>query len=997
MLSLPCFYFPPPPAGYDLTNRTSTNFIHFYLLSIALGTNNLLQSTNCTNQISMAAVITVDDLLGQVPYKARFERCSNIVLAHVANKITLSGGGVFSQVLGINPLEVQKVCTEAIGSKWHQVYALLCKWKSKLGSEATYVKLIKALWALNNHDLAEEVTTCLCSPPQWLEFLELFRTYLQECYLQMPPPCALLWPLVDKMDFIEPTMVLHIAAHDQPSEKVQVKDIFKAGIYHGQRKVTLLEGPAGSGKSSLVWHIEQMWADEKLFQDFSLVIHVSLRNEAIQTATSLAEVIPYPSDDVRKAIAQYIKAYNGNGVAFVFEEWEEAFLKLGNSFVLEMLHGVAEVRNASILITSRPIAATSLHTAISSKIILQGFSERQVEQYFYRNQDHSDLSTYMSYGRLLLSNPFVAGLCHLPLNSAIIILLLEAYKTSSAHYNLPQTRNELWKSLILNVMVRQIDELDESLKDFESLPAEMKQKFNHLCAIAFGCSIYSKSFTMEEFTETFGLVLRKPVVTPSGCSQDYTFVHSCIQEFLAALHMASLPQEQQIRAAERVYTERPLSQVLLFFAGVANKKDVVRVLSALVCYYQARKQSTPTLKLLVNDPDYRQRLTLLQLVRCVYELQLPDICYALSYVLTSVHSIEYLGKSLLSFPRSIEIGDCTCVGYFLANSCMNVPIAFDISWCAIGNLGVRLIAEQFTLTTKSKRKESNSVVLPSDWLSQSGGVLGGLVVGLRKSQSRYYWQQATNADMSFVLCSCQITHEGVRTLCRLAQSMQFISELQLSSNLFPPFSDIPAALKILIETLSRTPTLISLDFASNSLRPQHAWFLALLIAASARLQHIYINQNYIGSGILILAAAFGLNRSLRLIALSGCHINDTGLLSLGDNLCRSSTLEVLTVPDNGYDLSTFMKFLLRLQYCPCLKYVSHSLALSNTEKQLISQINHRRCKQGFPKINVTTQRESLKKGQETRMFLQNYQKSPKANKDAWNDPEMNKFIDENFS
>ena len=944
----------------------------------------------------MATDITVEDLLGRVAYNLRSEKCSNVVLAHIANEITVSGGGVLSQVLGISPQEVQEVCTEAIGSKWHQVYALLRKWKCNVGSEATYAKLIRVLWALNNRSLAEEVATCLCAPPQWLEFLELFRMYLQECYLQMPPPCALTWPLVNEMDFIEPTMVVHdISA--QPSEKVQVKDIFKAGIYHGRRKVTLLEGSAGSGKSSLVWHIEQKWADEKLFQDFFLVIHVSLRNEAVQAATSLAEVIPYPSDDVRKAIADYIEGCNGNGVAFVFEEWEEAVSKLENSFVVEMLQGVAKVRNASILVTSRPVAATSLHTVISSKILLQGFSERQVEQYFYRNQDHSDLSSYMSYGRLLLGNPFVASLCHLPLNSAITILLLEAYKTSIAHYNLPQTRNELWKSLILNIMVRQIDELDESLEDFESLPTEMKQKFDHLCAIAFDCSINSKSFTMEEFTETFGLVQRKQVITPSGYSQDFTFLHSSIQEFLAAIHMLSLPREQQIRAAVRVQKERPLSQVMLFFSGVAKRKDVIPVLSALICCYQARKQSTPDLKLLVNDPDHHQRLTLLQLVRCVYELQLPDICYTVSFILTSVHGVEYLGKSLLSFPRSIEIGDCTCIGYFLANSFMNIPIAVDISWCAIGNLGVRLIVDQFSLNTKPKRRESSNIVLPSAWLSQSGGVLGELVVGLRKSRSRYYWEQTTNADVSLVLCSCQITHEGVHTLCRLVKSVQFITELRLSSNLFPPFSDIPAALKILTETLSRTPTLISLDLAGNSLRPQHAWLLVLLIAVSAGLQQIYLNRNFIGSGIQILSAAFGMNPNLQLIALSGCHINDAGLLSLGNSLHNSSTLKVLTIPHNDYRLSTFVNFLLNLQCCPCLKYVSHSLVLHSPEEQLIGQINHRRYQRGFSTINVTSQRESLKTGQETRMFLKYYQKSPKANRDAWNDSEMNKFLDETLS
>ena len=61
----------------------------------------------------------------------------------------------------------------------------------------------------------------------------------------------------------------------------------------------LIDGASGSGKSTLTIHIYRRWSRGELFQEFTIVILVQLRDPAVQTAQSIANLIPYP--DVKSA------------------------------------------------------------------------------------------------------------------------------------------------------------------------------------------------------------------------------------------------------------------------------------------------------------------------------------------------------------------------------------------------------------------------------------------------------------------------------------------------------------------------------------------------------------------------------------------------------------------------------------------------------------------------------------------------------------------------
>ena len=130
----------------------------------------------------------------------------------------------------------------------------------------------------------------------------------------------------------------------------------------------MLEGTAGSGKTTLTRHICQQWAEGKLFHDVNLLIHLTLADPALWSAKSLEDIIPYPSAEMRKTVADHIVEQGGKRCCFILDGWED--LPEGSSFIHKVLEGkqprVAALPHCLFIITSRPVATafpttSSLH------------------------------------------------------------------------------------------------------------------------------------------------------------------------------------------------------------------------------------------------------------------------------------------------------------------------------------------------------------------------------------------------------------------------------------------------------------------------------------------------------------------------------------------------------------------------------------------------------------------------------------------------------------
>ena len=102
---------------------------------------------------------------------------------------------------------------------------------------------------------------------------------------------------------------------------IELKDIFTKT--NAKQKKVLIEGAPGCGKSTLSVHICQQWAAGQLFQEYTLVILVKLRDPVIQNCRSMADLLPRCDEQMGKNIEELIMTTKGRDVLFILDGWDE--------------------------------------------------------------------------------------------------------------------------------------------------------------------------------------------------------------------------------------------------------------------------------------------------------------------------------------------------------------------------------------------------------------------------------------------------------------------------------------------------------------------------------------------------------------------------------------------------------------------------------------------------------------------------------------------------
>ena len=100
---------------------------------------------------------------------------------------------------------------------------------------------------------------------------------------------------------------------------VELRNIFK----DEERQIILIEGAPGSGKTTLTIFICQKWGNGELFQQFTAVILVQLRDPAVQRAQTIADLLPVENVAVAQKVATDSITTNGRGILWVLDGWDE--------------------------------------------------------------------------------------------------------------------------------------------------------------------------------------------------------------------------------------------------------------------------------------------------------------------------------------------------------------------------------------------------------------------------------------------------------------------------------------------------------------------------------------------------------------------------------------------------------------------------------------------------------------------------------------------------
>jgi len=116
-----------------------------------------------------------------------------------------------------------------------------------------------------------------------------------------------------------------------------------------KKKVILILGGPGMGKSTLAINICKQWAGGNLLQGYDAVLLLLLRDPEVQEAKDLLLAL---NDEIRENIYKEITYSNGEKICFILEGYDELPYKLRQSSVFTKL--MEKLPKCTIMYTSRP-------------------------------------------------------------------------------------------------------------------------------------------------------------------------------------------------------------------------------------------------------------------------------------------------------------------------------------------------------------------------------------------------------------------------------------------------------------------------------------------------------------------------------------------------------------------------------------------------------------------------------------------------------------------
>ena len=454
---------------------------------------------------------------------------------------------------------------------------------------------------------------------------------------------------------------------------VELKDIFKQ-IEEGKPRKVLLEGAPGCGKSTLSFYICQQWRDGNLFQEYSLVILVRLRERVVQNSNSITDLMPRRNKSHQ--LFEELTASNGNGgkdgnhALFILDGWDELPTDVpGRSIIIQLLHSTS----FDVIITSRPTSSMSLYElkVLNARIEILGFTKGELKLYFASCLDN-DVTKIEKLQQSIQKNPVVAGTCYLPLNASILVHLFKYHD-----HELPETQFEIFSALIRNCIVRHMRKCEndkvEGIKSLDKLPPVIRDQFTKICKVAYEGvmrdEIIFESEDLDSDFNTLGLLQGVESLIDAGRARSYNFLHLSIQELLAAIHMATqLEQSKQVAQFRRLFGQARFAAVFQFYAAKTKLKtpgiqdvvvEAVKKSLADLKITQFTPQETASAQNHSDPKQVKPQPLILSLLHCIYEAQDKALCELV------VQQFADLKLNLMNI--SLNPADCLAVGYFLTH------------------------------------------------------------------------------------------------------------------------------------------------------------------------------------------------------------------------------------------------------------------------------------------------------------------------------------------
>ena len=317
-----------------------------------------------------------------------------------------------------------------------------------------------------------------------------------------------------------------------------------------------------------------------------------------------------------------------------------------------------------VIVTSRPVATTDIRRecTITKYIEVIGFSKEQIHEYIdkfpFSHPGSSEISRSENLKTFLEVHRNVLYMCYLPVLAAMICFLHQYSKA------IPYTETKIYEEFTRLILLRYLRHTNKkaNLPSLHRLPEKETEWFRKICQLAFNMCMQSKQVIYEDDTDVslspecsqgdecgLGLVTIDHTVAMFGSTNTYTFLHLTLQEYLAAYHIASREEDEQIKLLQEHGIEDHMSNVLVFYCGMSQfTEDDARLRVVKWCFCDSSSNG----------------------LRCAFESQQRVVCDSVvigdgriviedNYLtLVDISSMVYVISNISSHLQHLEITDC---------------------------------------------------------------------------------------------------------------------------------------------------------------------------------------------------------------------------------------------------------------------------------------------------------------------------------------------------